>query len=194
MGWLVRDLNFTNEAFAYANNCFTEDELIKIEQLAKQGVLGPGELENGNTNTTYRSSTISWIKVSEESTWFYQKLTGIIEQLNYRFYRYDLTEIEDIQYSEYHSDTRDMYKPHSDDGYSFNLFRKLSVSIQLSNPEEYEGGELKFYRNSLHESSIAPKEKGAVIVFPSYVIHEVTPVTSGLRKSLVAWVQGPRFK
>jgi PKHD-type hydroxylase len=194
MGWILRDLNFTNEAFSYANNCFTEDELVKIEQLAKQGVLGPGELENGNANTTYRSSTISWIKTSEETTWFYQKLTGIIEQLNYRFYRYDLTEMEDIQYSEYHSDTRDMYKPHSDDGYSFNLFRKLSVSIQLSNPEEYEGGELKFYRNSLHESSIAPKEKGTVIIFPSYVIHEVTPVTSGLRKSLVAWVQGPRFK
>lgn len=194
MGWLIKDLNYTNEAFAYATNAFNNEELDKFEEIAKQMPLGAGELENGNFNEKYRSSTISWVPVSEETTWFYVKLANIIEELNYRFYKYDLTEIEDIQYSEYNSETRDMYKSHSDDGYSFNLFRKLSISIQLSNPSEYEGGELRFYRNTISEYSVAPKEKGSIIIFPSFVIHEVTPITKGLRKSLVAWVQGPRFK
>jgi PKHD-type hydroxylase len=102
--------------------------------------------------------------------------------------------MEDLQYAEYHNETADCYKSHSDDGYAFNLFRKLSVSIQLSNEDEYEGGELVLYRHSFRDPATAPKTRGTVIVFPSYVIHEVTPVTKGLRKSVIAWIIGPRFK
>jgi PKHD-type hydroxylase len=70
--------------------------------------------------------------------------------------------------------------------------RKLSLSLQLTDPKDYEGGDVVFhYKNN---PDVAPKSKGTVIIFPSYVLHEVTPVTRGERYSLVAWITGPQFK
>ncbi len=194
MGWMLRDLNYTNEPFAYATECFKDSEYEIISNLAEKSRKGKAELEKGIQNDNYRSSTISWIDVDSESEPIYRRLTDIVLELNSRFYKFDIVEMESLQYTEYDSNTKDFYKSHSDDGYDFNLFRKLSISIQLSDPKDYEGGDLCFYRNHLHEPVLAPKEKGTLIIFPSFVIHEVTPVISGLRKSLVTWIQGPRFK
>jgi PKHD-type hydroxylase len=70
--------------------------------------------------------------------------------------------------------------------------RKLSLTIQLSDPFSYNGGELHLFTGN--EPTIIPKEQGKLISFPSYVLHEVTPVTKGERYSLVAWITGPQFK
>jgi PKHD-type hydroxylase len=70
--------------------------------------------------------------------------------------------------------------------------RKLSISIQLTNPEEYEGGELYLYDDD--KGTLMDKTQGTLIIFPSYVLHEVTPVTKGERNSLVTWVTGKQFK
>ena len=66
--------------------------------------------------------------------------------------------------------------------------RKLSVSIQLSDPASYEGGDLEINMGSF--SKTAARDKGALIIFPSYALHRVHPVTSGERHSLVAWIVG----
>jgi PKHD-type hydroxylase len=62
----------------------------------------------------------------------------------------------------------------------------------LSDPEEYQGGQLEVY------TGVAPqeikKEKGLISLFPSYVLHRVTPITSGIRKTLVVWICGPSFR
>jgi len=73
------------------------------------------------------------------------------------------------------------------------LVRKLSFSLQLSDPEDYEGGELEFLDNQ-DEPFFAPKQKGTIVVFDSRVKHRVRKVTNGLRKSIVGWVVGPRWK
>jgi PKHD-type hydroxylase len=70
--------------------------------------------------------------------------------------------------------------------------RKLSFSVMLTDPEEYEGGELLLKIDSFPITP--PNKKGTVIFFPSYVLHEVTPVTKGTRKTLVGWVLGPKFR
>ena len=70
--------------------------------------------------------------------------------------------------------------------------RKLSVVVQLSDPEEYEGGELKLHTS--YDPIIIKKERGMIVSFPSYTLHEVAPVTKGERYSLVAWVHGPAFR
>lgn len=190
----MKDFNYTNEAFAYATNCFDQTEIQEIIDMGQRLTPSSGELENGVSNRSLRDCKLSWIQVDDTSTKLFRKLSDIINSLNSQFYKYDLTEMEDLQYTEYNSEHKNFYTSHSDDGYKFNLFRKLSVSVQLSNPAEYQGGDLTFYRNTLSEFTIAPKEAGTVIVFPSFVIHEVTPVTAGIRKSLVTWVNGPRFK
>jgi len=195
MSWFIKDLNYTNEPFVYAPSVLSDDEIKLVEILAgKSTMQGDGTLEAGISNDAIRKNKISWIEANEESTELYVKISNIAQQLNERFYKYDLTEMEDLQYAEYHADTQGHYKPHSDDGYKFNLFRKISLTIQLSDESEYQGGELLFYRFSTKDPVVAPKSKGTLILFPSYVLHEVTPVTRGLRKSLVSWVVGPRFK
>lgn len=190
----MKDFNYTNEPFAYATNCFGSEEIDKIIRLGKNRYGGKAELEGGVSNSAVRNCNISWIDADAESKDIFVKLSDIINSLNDRFYKYDLTEMESLQYTEYKGETSDFYTSHTDDGYKFNLFRKLSVSVQLSDPKEYEGGDLLFYRNTLSEYAEAPKDIGTVIVFPSFVIHEVTKVSSGSRKSLVTWVNGPRFK
>lgn len=195
MSWFIKDLNYTNEAFAYAPGVLSDDEIKLVESLASKSTMqGDGTLENGISDDYIRKNKISWIEANDESKELYSKISGIVQHLNDKFYRYDLVEMEDLQYAEYHSNVQGHYKTHSDDGYKFNLFRKVSLSIQLSDESEYQGGELLFYRFSTKDPMIAPKTKGTLILFPSYVIHEVTPVTQGLRKSLVSWVLGPRFK
>ena len=85
------------------------------------------------------------------------------------------------------------YGKHVDRGYDTPV-RKLSVSIQLTDPKKYKGGELKLYNQEDENSSVMNKNQGSLIVFPSYVLHEVMPVTKGERNSLVTWVTGPQFK
>jgi PKHD-type hydroxylase len=195
MSWFIKDLNYTNEPFVYAPGVLSDDEIKLVEMLASKSTMqGEGTLEAGISNDEIRKNKISWLEVNEESKDLYIKISNIVQHLNERFYRYDLTEMEDLQYAEYQSDTQGHYKPHSDDGYKFNLFRKISLTIQLSDESEYRGGELLFYRFSTKDPVVAPKSKGTLILFPSYVLHEVTPVTEGARKSLVSWVVGPRFK
>jgi PKHD-type hydroxylase len=195
MSWLIKDFNYTNEPFAYALDVLTDDEIKLIELLASKSTMqGDGALEGGMSDEVIRKNKISWLEVNEESKDLYMKISNIVQQLNERFYKYDLTEMEDLQYAEYQSDTLGHYTTHSDDGYKYNLFRKLSLSIQLSDESEYQGGELVFHRFSKKNPAVAPKTKGTLILFPSYVLHEVTPVTAGVRKSLVSWIVGPRFK
>jgi PKHD-type hydroxylase len=72
------------------------------------------------------------------------------------------------------------------------LIRKLSFTLQLSDPKDYQGGELCLYLGDKGE--VMKKEQGHVAVFPSYVLHEVKPVTKGTRYSLVSWITGKPFK
>ena len=70
--------------------------------------------------------------------------------------------------------------------------RKVSVTIQLSNPEDYDGGELELWTGAGIQK--VEKHKGCAILFPSYMLHRITPVTKGVRKSLVLWVGGSTFR
>lgn len=73
--------------------------------------------------------------------------------------------------------------------------RKISISIQLSDADSYEGGDLEFEETKHDEQTVKyMRQKGTVIAFPSYLSHRVTPVTRGERKSLVSWIEGPAWR
>lgn len=123
--------------------------------------------------------------------WVYRKVTDIVLNLNSRFFQFDLFGInEAFQFTNYIAPAG-KYGKHIDRSINIPV-RKLSISIQLSNPEEYEGGELKIFDRD--EGIVMSKEQGTLIMFPSYTLHEVTPVTKGERNSLVTWVTGKQFK
>jgi PKHD-type hydroxylase len=83
------------------------------------------------------------------------------------------------------------YEWHIDRGMQTGT-RKLSLSLQLSDPDDYEGGDLEMWFGG--EPTKASRERGMMTFFPSYVMHRVTPVTKGVRYSLVCWISGPPFK
>ena len=76
---------------------------------------------------------------------------------------------------------------------NYELVRKLSFSLQLSDPDDYEGGNVQLLDES-NRSYIAPRNRGTIILFDSRTQHRVLKVTKGVRRSIVGWVVGPRWK
>lgn len=104
-------------------------------------------------------------------------------------WNYDLEKnLNKIQIGEY--DSGGFYDWHSDGPIIHEMPRKLSFSLLLSDPKDFEGG--VFELKNIKEPLIM--EQGSVIVFISSYPHRVTPVTSGSRYSAVAWMHGPNFK
>jgi len=175
---------------------FTPEECDRIIQYGES--LGPRSSTVGSNddNTTVvesiRKSKNAWITICEESEWIYEKLGRILRCMNGMYWRYDIHGFhEDLQYTVYHDDNS-CYNWHVDNMMMSDMPpRKLSMSVQLSDPSNYEGGELQFNDGDIH---IGDNKRGSVVVFPSYVLHRVTPVTAGTRRSLVVWANGPGFR
>lgn len=137
-----------------------------------------------------RKSQVSWIKDIKVLNLLYD----FVDIANRNVFNIHLFKKADVQYTEYLASNGGHYNWHHDidwnrnDGYD----RKLSVTVQLSNIDEYEGGDFEF--GECVSPNKDSKQKGTVLVFPSYLKHKVTPVTKGIRKSLVAWFEGPKWK
>ena len=155
-----------------------------------------GTGDNNNKDKNVRSSKIKWIPQQEKWEWVYAKLMGMIIEANNALWNFDLVSILDnIQYTEYHAEDGGHYEWHQDFGPGWLSKRKISVTVQLSSPEEYEGGDLEYWKGGPIENvDKCPKGKGVVFIFPSYMMHRVTPVTKGVRRSFVLWVGGTSFK
>jgi len=140
-----------------------------------------------------RRSPISWIRSDvADNRWIFERLAANITNINDQFFNYELTDIQSLQFTSYDAKEKGFYGKHIDMMYKGTGTRKLSVTIQLSDDKDYEGGDLLLhYKN---EPDIGFRNLGTATFFPSWMLHEVTPVTKGKRYSLVAWIQGPRFK
>lgn len=142
-----------------------------------------------------RVSQVAWLEPSPESQWLFDKLAYICGDMNQKFFRLDLTGFfEPLQYTIYEASpdrAPGHYTWHMDRG-SGLIPRKLSLVVQLSSPDDYDGGDLElFYQDPVNR---VPRALGYVAAFPAYVMHRVTPVTRGIRRSLVVWVGGPAFR
>lgn len=122
---------------------------------------------------------------------FFPRLIELMLELNREYYRFNLSGMTDVDtpaIMRYDASTRGRHGAHTDAGSHFPT-RKLSASVLLSDPADYEGGEVAF---EAFESIRAPL--GSALIFPSFAIHEVRPVTAGTRYAMVAWVHGPTFR
>lgn len=183
------------ESWAYQHELFTSDEIDAIHNVAADYILDDSKVGSGpdmKSNHSIRSSNIAFIRSSDPTnSWIFERLTGAIININKQFWNFDLSRIETLQYSEY--GVGQFYKPHIDMMYQGPrpAVRKLSFTVQLTDPKEYEGGDVIIKAGS---DSPIYRNKGTVTFFPSYILHEVTPVTKGTRHALVGWVTGPMFK
>jgi PKHD-type hydroxylase len=177
--------------YAFWNNAFSKEECTTIVNIAKDKGLIKGTTFNDDKIKNVRDSKISWLYPIDKMDWVFRRVTDITLNLNERFFNFDLFGLnEGFQFTNYEAPSG-KYGKHVDRSINMPV-RKLSISIQLTDPEEYEGGELKLHDGE--EETIMSKEQGTLIIFPSYVLHEVMPVTKGERNSLVTWVTGKQFK
>ena len=190
------------------------DDIIKYglsqaETMARTGGYDNRELTKKEIKDIKRkrNSDVVWLN----DRWIYKEIQPYVDQANKnagwnfesdrsescQFTKYKLN-----QYYDWHCDSLD--KPYVEEGPTKGKIRKLSMTCQLTDGSEYEGGELEFdFRNydpHMRDESkhrIQCKEilpKGSIIVFPSFVWHRVKPVTKGVRYSLVMWSLGYPFK
>lgn len=182
------------QPYVYIPKAFSEEEIEKILSY-KKGVTKGTLDENLIVDQKIRDSNVCWVDINEETNWLYNKITEIVNEANYYHFKLDLKAIENLQLSEYSSDYEGFYGAHMDSNWGPNANgRKLSISIQLSKPEDYDGGELKIYDHNIKNPFTMEKELGGMVLFRSLLIHEVTPVIKGIRNSLVSWVNGPLLK
>lgn len=175
------------ENWAYVDNLFTPEECTQIINI---GNLKLEEATVTGKNKEIRESQISWLSPNDLE-FVYRRVTDAVVSINEKFFQFDLFGMaEGFQFTRYDSPTGH-YGMHIDKMLNGTV-RKLSLTIQLSLPEDYEGGELVLQMSK--DANIMSKELGKMIIFPSYVLHEVRPVTKGTRYSLVAWVTGKPFK
>ena len=72
--------------------------------------------------------------------------------------------------------------------------RKLATTVQLSDPKDYEGGDFQIWYGGEDGFITLPREKGDVLIFPTFYLHRVTPITKGERRALVFWTGGEPFR
>lgn len=172
---------------------FSDSEIEQIIEMGESCIKSRASINKNTVDNDYRSTDVSWIHYDQSSDWLYNRLRFIIQNLNSEYYGFDIHGLcESLQFSIYKSDEDGHYDWHIDAGVNTESPRKLSIVIQLTDPDEYDGGNLEIMTS--RDPSVVQKQKGLAVLFPSYILHRVTPVTRGVRRSLVAWITGPKFR
>lgn len=159
------------------NECSTIIDLFKDNTVATIG--------SGSVSQRIRDSHLHWIELNDDSRWIYERLEKFVLEAN-NVFKLDLWGFsEKIQLTKYAINQH--YDWHKDSGMHKSSVRKLSIVVNLTDPNKYEGGTLEFFGK---ENRDMIKDQGSMILFPSYLYHRVHAVTSGTRYSLVMWVSG----
>jgi len=178
--------------FCWFDQAFSAQDVERILAIGETAPMIAGSVgPNPGVNREIRDSEIRWIGPDSESIWLFERITELVQGCNRARYGFDLAGIyENLQITQYGAGG--FYNWHKDHGKRAHSIRKLSVTIQLSDPSEYDGGDLEFLAGP--QVQTAPRGLGTAVVFPSFVMHRVTPVTRGLRRSIVAWISGPPYR
>jgi PKHD-type hydroxylase len=174
-----------NQILAMPEWLNTDEARIKTEISGNAGIL----------NTNIRKTDICWMSPNKNNAHIWSKLSAVVSKINSEFFHFNLTGFyEPAQLGLYTADKQSYYEWHTDASpKDENVPRKLSMVLMLSDPSEFEGGELQLKTESDNPITLEQK-RGRAWFFPSWVLHRVTPVTKGVRRSLVLWVGGPEFK
>jgi len=184
------DINQTN--YYWFNGGFTSDEVDKIIEDAKEYPFIKALVVDEENTDKFRKSNIKWLPFDSKWEWVIDRIMTQVVEANNIIWNFDLKAIIDnIQYTEYDGNGGH-YDWHLDIGPGSISHRKISIVIQLSDPDDYVGGDLEIMNAS--EKTVIPRGKGNVVIFPSFLLHRVVPLTSGNRKSLVLWVGGDHYK
>jgi PKHD-type hydroxylase len=178
---------FRPDAFSPAD-C---DRLIAAVQSAPMKDAG---LVRATTDHQLRRAEIAWLDDLPETAWVMQRMMRLVASVNRDSFGFDLTDFgESAQVARYGAERQGHFDWHSDIGSgTWAAQRKLTIVVQLSPPEAYDGGALEVWPDA--SVITAPRAQGLATIFPSFQLHRVTPVTAGTRWSLTLWSHGPAFR
>lgn len=190
----------TDTRYFYGSTGLQDEHYQIIDKHLKTGLWQDG---TSHSETHERETTISWIWNQELA----DHIGGIMQYGNsWMGWNFDIMMFEPFQYTWYketnffnwHIDQNDPWNEETRGNLPrdyIGLTRKLSISILLNDADEYEGGDFEL-RDVWHKPVPVPqlKKKGDFVVFPSIIMHRVTPITKGERKSLVGWACGEQFR
>ena len=189
----------TAENYAYWDGAFTREECVIIREVAKRHSLAPAIVynkDNIEVDNSIRISDVVFLNHENcpELDWVYGRMSRISIELNEKYFKFDLWGYaEGFQFTEYKS-PGGKYDAHMDKTY-MKPIRKLSTVLQLTDENEYEGGDLNVYLDGNPDNAIKlSRKQGTILAFPSYIMHSVSPVTSGTRYSFVGWITGKQFR
>jgi len=191
--------------YVYQKAVFPPDFCDKViaegEKLPHQATGTVGMFEGEREDTSIRSTELTFFPQEPAYSWLYDYILQFINAANTKYWHFKLSAVEPVQYGVYNSGQ--YYHWHVDqhpypykDGANKGLTRKLSYTMQLTDGDEYEGGDFEL-KDPGEENKLIKidgiRARGSVIIFPSFITHRVTPVTKGVRRSMVGWIVGPPF-
>jgi len=182
-------------AWIFARGILTRAECDRlVRRYERQRWSGARVLTESGEEAIDRSVRSAAVKTVRRAAWngaILRRLDAVLADLNRRLYGFRMaTRVESLQLVRYRRG--DHVQWHMDVASGERSRRKLGMVVQLTSGDEYEGGRLELFGGP--DKATAPREVGSLIVFPSYVLHRVTPVTRGVRRCLLGWTVGPRFR
>ena len=180
--------------YAVVPKAISDEDIERIKKIISSKELSKGSLKGDRRLDLKRRNSEIYFFSPDEDLWLYTIIGSIASSAN-KFFNFDISSVEDVQYTEYKDEYKGFYDWHIDsylDADNPLSDRKLAVSLQLSDLGEYEGCNLELKIQGFDKKEV--REKGTAIVFPSFLEHRVTSVTTGTRKCLVSWIQGAKFR
>jgi PKHD-type hydroxylase len=179
---------------AYLPEALTPDQCDALLALVQAHQMKDAGLVRGATAHQIRRAEIAWLDDIPQAAWVMERMMSLTARANRETFGFDLTDFgESPQVARYGAEREGHFDWHSDIGAgTWAAKRKLTIVVQLSDPADYTGGTLELRPDS--NVAEAPRTRGTAIVFPSFVLHRVTPVTTGTRWSLTLWSHGPSFR
>jgi PKHD-type hydroxylase len=174
---------------------FTPAALDELERHCDGLKLEPARL-TGAHNDSIRTTAVAWVNRNAQTEDLYLRMEAIALKLNADLFHFELTGLTTMQYAVYRQEDAGYFDWHNDYGrYRGDPGqepRKITMSLQLSDGGAYDGCDLEV--RAAHPIDIAARERGALMAFRANALHRVTPITRGVRKSLVIWAAGPEFR
>ena len=188
--------NRTNDHAAFWQGFLSSEEINEILSLPEWHNVSKSFVGDiGEINQEIRKSENAWLLPQPHIQHIWDKITLAIAEVNRTYFNYDLDGCYEAAQLTLYAANDTHYDWHIDahPAHQAAVPRKLSMTLLLSDPSEFEGGELQI--KAVSDTPISLEQaKGRAWFFSSNTLHRVTPVTRGVRRSLVLWIGGPPFK
>lgn len=188
---------------AYWEKFLSDEQLNYLLNLPEWKSASPAAVLSGQGSELIqdvRASKTSWLAPTERNLDIFEAISLVVDKVNKDYFGFDLTGFyEPLQLTLYDEENSGHYTWHVDAGYGgkakSSSYRKLSMTLLLNDPSEFEGGDLYINDGTNGTEGVKLEQaQGRAWFFPSYCLHKVTPVTKGTRKTVVLWVGGPAFR